>query len=158
MSKINDHFREWDKKNLIDDLIILFPKLQNNIIIISSSGCLIYGNVLISNIINNYYAKWHEEYQSWFIPITFSDPVKGTMNNYMDINNLIYSNFSFNEIYIIKSTLTNGITRDIQNVSPIFHSINRDIRIYNNNLLIKEKSDNTNVNPERYINIPPLTI
>jgi hypothetical protein len=158
MSKINDYFREWDKQNLIDDLIILFPKLQNKIIIVSSSGCLIYSNVLKSNIINNYYARWYDEYQSWFIPITFSDPVNGIMNKYMNINDLINSNFTYNEIYIIKNALTNGIKADIHNVSPIFHSINRDIRIYNNNLLIKEKSNSTNFNDKIYINIPPLTI
>ena len=158
MSKINDYFREWDKQNLIDDLIILFPKLQNKIIIVSSYGYLIYGNVLKSNIINNYYARWYDEYQSWFIPITFSDPVNGIMNKYMNINDLINSNFTYNEIYIIKNALTNGIKADIHNVSPIFHSINRDIRIYNNNLLIKEKSNSTNFNDKIYINIPPLTI
>ena len=158
MSKNNDNFREWDKKNLIDDLIIEFPKLKKELIIIRSDGSFLVGNILTSNILKNYYAVWHDTYQLWFIPIIFYDPSRGVMNKYMDINELIYSGFSYNEIILIKNVLTYGIKRDIHNVSPNFTSISRDIRIFRNNLTRTENKDNTNFNLDNFLNLPPLKI
>ena len=80
------------------------------------------------------------------------------MNKYMDINELIYSGFSYNEIILIKNVLTYGIKRDIHNVSPNFTSISRDIRIFRNNLTRTENKDNTNFNLDNFLNLPPLKI
>ena len=157
MSKCNDYFREWDKQNLIDDLIILFPKLLNSVIIRRSNGDFYNGYILKSNIFKNFYAEWDDGHHSWFLPIVFCDSIKGRMYKFMNINELIYSGFSYNEIILIKNTLINGIRRDIHNISPDFHSFNRDLRTFRNNLR-NENTNNTNINPDEFLNIPPLTL
>jgi hypothetical protein len=158
MSIQNDNFREWNKTNLIDDLIILFPKLQENIIIRRSDGSYLRGNVIRSNIYKNFYAEWDDKYHSWFLPVIFFDPINGSMNKFMDINELIYSNFSYKEIIIIKNALNDGIERDMNNASPVFTSISRDIRTYRKNFLKKENTHKTNFNIDDFLNLPPLKI
>jgi hypothetical protein len=157
MSIQNDNFREWNKINLIDDLIILFPKLQENIIIRRSDGSFLRGNVIRSNIYKNFYAEWDDKYQSWYLPVIFFDPINGSMNKFMNINELIYSNFSYKEIYMINNALKDGIGRDIHNASPVFTSISRDIRTYRNKLKSKENTQ-TNFNLDDLLNLPPLKI
>jgi len=157
MSIQNDNFREWNKTNLIDDLIILFPKLQEYIIIRRSDGSFLRGNVMRSNIYKNSYAEWDDMYQSWYLPVIFFDPINGSMNKFMDINELIYSNFSYKEIYMINNALKDGIGRDIHDASPVFTSISRDIRTYRNKLKSKENT-HTNFNLDDLLNLPPLKI
>jgi len=157
MSIQNDNFREWNKTNLIDDLIILFPKLQENIIIRRSDGSFLRGNVMRSNIYKNSYAEWDDMYQSWYLPVIFFDPINGSMNKFMDINELIYSNFSYKEIYMINNALKDGIGRDIHDASPVFTSISRDIRTYRNKLKSKENTQ-INFNLDDLLNLPPLKI
>jgi hypothetical protein len=106
MSINNDHFREWDKTNLIDDLILQFPKLQSNIIIKRSDGSFLVGNIMTSNIYKNNYAERDNKFQSWFLPVIFYDPNRCTMNKFMDIYELKYSGFSYNDICLIKNVLT----------------------------------------------------
>jgi hypothetical protein len=79
------------------------------------------------------------------------------MNKFMDINELIYSNFSYKEIYMINNALKDGIGRDIHYASPVFTSISRDIRTYRNNLKSKENT-HTNFNVDDFLNLPPLKI
>jgi len=158
MSRLNDNFREWNKSNLIDDVTILFPKLKENIIIRRSYGSFSIGNVMKSDIHQNYYAVWKDKYLSWFLPVIFFDPINGSLNKFMDINELIYSNFSYNEIIIIKNALNYGIERDMNNASPVFTSISRDIRTYQNNFLRKENTHKTNFNIDDFLNLPPLKI
>ena len=57
----------------------------------------------------------------------------GSMNKFIDIHELTYSYFTYNEIIIIKNALKYGIRRDIHDASPIFTSISRDIRTFKNN-------------------------
>jgi hypothetical protein len=164
MSRYNDNFREWDKTNLIDDILIEFPKLKNDIIIRRSDGSFVHGIIMKSNIYKNHYAEWDDAFQSWFLPIHFFDPIKGSMYKFMDINDLTYSYFTYNEIIIIKTALKYGIRRDIHDASPIFTSISRDIRTFKNNFKNKENKENkennesTNFNPDDFLNLPPLKI
>jgi hypothetical protein len=82
----------------------------------------------------------------------------GSMNKFIDIHELTYSYFTYNEIIIIKNALKYGIRRDIHDASPIFTSISRDIRTFKNNFKNKENKDCLNFNPDDFLNLPPLTI
>jgi hypothetical protein len=76
----------------------------------------------------------------------------------MNIKELIYSGFSYNEIYLINNILREGISRDMNNSSPVFHSISRDIRNFKNSLTKKENTNNKNINPDDFLNMPLLEI
>ena len=158
MSIENDYFREWDKVNLIDDVIRRIPKLGLDLTIKVSEHFFVTGKVLLSTILKNYYVIWDQMHQSWFIPIVFFDPFIGMKYKYMNIKELIYSGFSYNEIYLINNILREGISRDIHNSSPIFHSISRDIRNFKNSLTKKENTNNKNINPDDFLNMPLLEI
>jgi hypothetical protein len=158
MSSTPSFIRDFTKRNLLNDLVEMFPKLGKSLLIPRSDGTFTFGNVLQSNIFKNYYAQWIEIYQSWFIPTIFIDSQNGAMFKYVDINDLSLSNFSWEEIHQIRKALEEGIyMQDMTKVSPNFHPINTWPN-FKKKFTRKNNSPISPIKPDEFLNMPPLTL
>jgi hypothetical protein len=150
--------RDYTKANLIEDLIELFPRLGEPLIIPRSDGSFSIGIILLSDIFHNKYALFEPNINKWVIQ-TYCQTNGVDTYKFISIEQLIYSNFSQSEIFDIIYVLNKGLKKkfDFSKISPDFHPINRNIKEFEK--LFERKNNNvSDVNPDIFLNIPPLKI
>jgi hypothetical protein len=141
----------------VDDIVDFFPKMGGPINIPRSDGSFTYGIIVLSNFYDNKYARFASKINKWFIQVYFVSNDE-YIYKYIAIDDLIFSNFSQNEIQKINEALNKGVKKqfDFSSISPEFHSIN-----YRNNefdKLFRKNEVKTNIDPAIFLNLPPLKI
>ena len=158
MSQNRYFVRDYTKVNLIEDLIELFPRLGEPLIIPRSNGSFSIGTIILSDIFDNRYALFESNINKWVIQTYFQTNGVDTYK-FISIDQLIYSSFSQSEIFDIIYVLNKGLKKnfDFTKISPDFHPINRNIREFEKLFEIKN-NNKSDVNPDIFLNIPPLKI
>ena len=157
MSQNTYFYRDYSKVNLIEDIIEFFPKMGGPIYIPRLDGSFNYGVIVLSNFYNNKYARFASNINKWFIQTYFYCSGQ-CINKYIAIDDLIFSNFSQNEILQINEALNKGVKKhfDFSSISPEFHSINYRKNEFEK--LFRKSENKTNIDPAIFLNLPPLKI
>jgi len=160
MSNNTYFIREYTKTNLADDLMELFPKLKKHIYIPRSDGTFSIGIVVPSNYIKNYYFQFSSTYNVWFFQTSFYNSENNIIFKMIDVETLIFSNFSESEIKEINDALNKGVRGNIDftKTSPDFHPINHNINEFEKMFARKNPEVNPGFNPDSFLNIPSLNI
>jgi hypothetical protein len=159
MSDNTSFIRDYTKTNLVEDLIRVFPKLKDSINIPRSDGTFTPGRIVLSSINFNQYAIFSIKDKLWFVQTCFYNKDDIITFKYFCIEDLIYSNFSKEEIKNINEALVKGVrgNLDLTKTSPDFHPINHN---YNEFLkMFRPLPDsNPDFNPDIFLNLPHLKL
>jgi len=157
MSQNTYFYRDYSKTNLIEDIVEFFPKMGGPINIPRSDGSFTYGVIVQSNFFENKYAIYASKINKWFIQVYFVSNDQ-YIYKYIATDDLIFSNFSQNEIQNINEALNKGVKKqfDFSSISPDFHSINYRKNEFEK--LFKKNEIKTDIDPAIFLNIPPLKL
>lgn len=156
MSNNTYFIRDYTQNNLVDDLIEVFPKLKNPIIVPRSDGTFTPGALVLSNFMHNQYALFNSNYNGWFLQTYFFDKDTDLTFKIINIEDLEFSNFSSFEIQNIRDALMKGVRAklDFTKISPVFHPINHNMNEFNR-MFTKPVDANPDFNPDTFLNLPP---
>ena len=157
MSQNTYFFRDYSKTNLIDDIVDFFPKMGYPLNIPRSDGSFTKGIIVLSDFYSNKYARFASDLNKWFFQTYFVSNGQ-LIYKYIAIDDLIFSNFSQNEILQINAALNKGVKKifDFSKISPEFHSINYKKNEFEK--LFRKNEVKTNIDPAIFLNLPPLKI